>query len=128
MSKPNGGSPLSYWGSLAAAADTGQLYLSLEFARECAAACDSHLAKLTDRQLDAKNLPRLSGYGDFTSGKHLAEILSDKMSGSGNSLVTVLHSHIDVVTEMQTLFAKFFTATQQIDDDSSADISQNGRN
>lgn len=128
MSRSSEGPASGYWSSLADAADTGHLFLAPEVAKECANACDEYLGRLRATMEAAQALPRITGYGEFISGKQLAEILSDKMSGSGNSLVTVLQSHIEVVMEMQTVFAKFFTATQQIDDDSSADISRNGPN
>lgn len=116
----------TYWQWLADAADAGHLYLSPEAAAKCDASCERYLEKLRLHKADARSLSVVKGYGDFQSGRDLAEIYSLKAAGGANSLESVLQSHIDVVLEMQTVFRKFFTITADNDQINASDLAADG--
>jgi hypothetical protein len=71
-------------------------------------------------------LANTSGWGDFDSGKELARIFSEKAVGGDDNMVDVLQSHIDVVEQMQVVFKKFFTATDNVDETNAADVRAQG--
>lgn len=116
--------PLTYWQSLAVAADEGHLFLNAEAASSCHRACSIYLQQLEDRQYEAEQLADISGWGDFNSGQQLRQIYADKAVGGSNNMVTVLQSHIDVVTEMQAVFAKFFAATNDTEQQNASAIGE----
>ena len=118
--------PVSYWRSLAIAADSGHLFLNSEAAAVCSLACDDYIARLKLHQTRARELVDVTGWGDFDSGKELARIFSEKAVGGDDNMVDVLQSHIDVVEEMKVVFNKFFTATDNVDDTNAADVRAQG--
>lgn len=117
------GEPLTYWQSLAVAADQGQLFLNSEAAQACSAACDDYISQLVGHREKAKELANADGWGDFESGRQLRTIFREKAVGGDNNLVDVLEGHIQVVREMQIVFRKFFTDTEARDQDNAADLS-----
>lgn len=119
---------LTYWQALARAADEGHLFLDAQAASACSAACDEYIGKLRGHQSKADELGNVSGWGDFASGKDYQRILSEKAVGGDNNMVDVLQSHIDVVEEMKSVFNKFFTATQAVDDATAAEVGAQGPN
>jgi hypothetical protein len=114
--------PVSYWQSLSIAADEGNLFLGSEAAAKCSRACDGYLDKLREHQTRAKELAKVEGLGEFESGKALRNRFAEKAMGGPNNLVDVLQSHIDVVTEMQVVFKKFFDDTIATDDQNASSI------
>lgn len=114
--------PSTYWQSLAVAADEGHLFLNAEAASSCHAACSEYLQQLEDRQYEAEQLADISGWGDFNSGQQIRQIYADKAVGGNNNMVKVLQSHIDVVTEMQAVFSKFFAETNDTEHQNAGDI------
>jgi hypothetical protein len=114
----------TYWQSLAAAAESGQLYLDQDIARQCNDTCTTYLEKLDERRKEAVRLADVQGYGDFEMGKQFAQILSEKAVGGQNSMVGVIDSHIQVVKEMQAVFRKFFNHYTDIDADTASDDAQ----
>ncbi|MGB2949896.1 hypothetical protein C5142_23075 [Rhodococcus sp. BGS-1C] len=118
--------PLTYWQSLAVAADQGHLYLNPDAAAACSSACDTYLWKLRDSKARAVELAEIDGYGDFKSGQALRQIFADKAVGGEDNMVDVLQSHIDVVEQMQVVFNKFFTATDNVDDTNAANVRAQG--
>lgn len=124
----NPGEPLTYWQSLAVAADHGHLYLNPEAARACSEACDNFILKLESHKSTAKTLANVDGWGDFDSGRALRKVFSEKAVGGDNNMVDVLESHIQVVREMQIVFRKFFAATEALDGENAADLTQSGPN
>ncbi len=120
------GVPNTYWEALAEAADRGQLYLNPEAAKACDAACDSYVARLIEHQERAADLAEADGWGEFSAGQQLREVFARKAVGGENNMVDVLQSHIDVVKEMQTVFRKFFVATEAVDEHSATDIGVQG--
>lgn len=67
----NLGEPLTYWQSLAVAADQGHLYLNPEVAKACSDACDTYIGQLVGHKDMAKDLANVDGWGDFDSGRAL---------------------------------------------------------
>ncbi|MGA9870570.1 MAG: hypothetical protein WBQ44_05425 [Rhodococcus sp. (in: high G+C Gram-positive bacteria)] len=124
MTEPT--TPSTLWQSLAVAADQGQLVLEPGVAEACRTACDDYIAQLREHQSKAVQLGDISGWGDFESGKQLQTIFSKKAIGGPNNMVDVLESHIHVVLEMRAVFAKFFVATEGVDDANVADIQAEG--
>lgn len=124
MSDPNG--PTTQWQALAVAADAGQLFLDAGAARECFSACNVYISQLRDHQEVAGGLVNIRGWGDFNSGLQLRDILAAKAVGGENNMVDVLQSHIDVVEEMKVVFAKFFTAYEDVDRSNAADLRADG--
>ena len=120
------GEPLTYWQSLAVAADQGQLFLNPEAAQACSSACDDYIKKLDVHKATAKGLAAADGWGDFDSGKQLRTIFREKAEGGDNNMVDVLDGHIQVVREMQIVFRKFFTATEAQDQANAAGLEQTG--
>ena len=116
------------WKALALAADRGDLLLDQNAARKCSDACESYLEKLARRQKETEGLAKLSGWGDFTAGQQLMGIYASKASGGENSMVDVLQSHIDVVTEMKAVFDKFFTVTDDNEHQNASAIGSVGQN
>ncbi|MDJ0396035.1 hypothetical protein QMK17_22185 [Rhodococcus sp. G-MC3] len=116
--------PMTYWQSLAAAADRGELFLDPEVAAICSKSCTNYVAKLQESIASAKLLAGIDGWGEFQSGQALREIYAKKAVGGENNMVDVLQSHIDVVTEMQAVFKKFFVDTTVTDVGTAADIGQ----
>ncbi|RRQ27359.1 hypothetical protein DK926_12745 [Rhodococcus sp. Eu-32] len=116
------------WQALANAADNGQLYLNPDAAVSCSRACDEFLEKLVAHQAAARLLADVNGLGEFESGRALRVRFAQKAMGGANNLVDVLQSHIDVVTEMQIVFKKFFADTTAVDTRNSMAIDQNGPN
>ncbi len=119
-------SPLQHWSDLATAADAGQLFLEPTAARECNQACEEYLSILRVQKQKAVALGDVRGMGEFPSGIALAKKFSLKAVGGENNLADVLQSHIDVVMAMQTVFRKFFDATETTDQDSGILIGQEG--
>lgn len=117
---------MTYWQSLAVAADGGHLFLNPEAAAACSHACDDYVEKLKLHQTRARELVDITGWGDFDSGRELQRIFAEKAAGGPNNMVDVLQSHIDVVREMQVVFGKFFTATQAVDDVNATHIQAQG--
>ncbi|WP_037143966.1 hypothetical protein [Rhodococcoides fascians] len=115
---------LTYWQGLALAADSGQLYLDENTARECDQACQQYLYKLDIHKESASLLAKVDGYGDFEMGKQFAQFLSEKAVGGQNSMVGVIDSHIQVVKEMQAVFQKFFNHYTDTDADNASDVAQ----
>ncbi|WP_255122683.1 hypothetical protein [Rhodococcus sp. 14-2470-1b] len=115
---------LTYWQSLAVAADNGQLYLDADTARQCDQTCVNYLDRLDRHRETARRLAKIDGYGDFEMGRQFAQILSDKAAGGQNSMVGVIDSHIQVVKEMQAVFQKFFNHYTDIDADTASDVAQ----
>ncbi|WP_037182280.1 hypothetical protein [Rhodococcoides fascians] len=105
------GQPLTYWQSLAVAADNGDLYLNAEAARACSESCDAYIDRLRGHQSKATELSYVTGWGDFDMGKQIAQVFSQKAVGGENNMVDVLEGHIEVVRQMQAVFKKFFTDT-----------------
>lgn len=126
MSDPSG--PSTQWQALAVAADDGQLFLDAEAARACFSACDVYISQLRDHQRAATRLANISGWGDFASGLQLRDILAAKAVGGENNMVDVLQSHIDIVEEMKVVFAKFFTAYEDVDQSHAAGLRAEGPN
>ncbi|SNS94629.1 hypothetical protein [Rhodococcoides kyotonense] len=124
MSAP--GDQLTNWQSLAAAAETGHLFLNAEAAATCSEACTTYIAKLEQHKASAMELVEVNGLGEFESGKDLRDKFSKKAFGGDNSLVDVLQSHIDVVGRMRIDFDKFFDATNQQDEMNAAALEQHG--
>lgn len=124
----NLGAPLTYWQSLAVAADQGHLYLNSEAAKACSDACDIYIGRLVGHKDTAKDLANVDGWGDFDSGRALRKIFSEKAVGGDNNMVDVLESHIQVVREMQIVFRKFFAETEALDGENAADLTQSGPN
>ncbi|KZF07322.1 MAG: hypothetical protein WBD41_05600 [Rhodococcus sp. (in: high G+C Gram-positive bacteria)] len=124
MSDPQ--NDMTYWQSLAVAADEGHLFLNPEAAAACSSACDIYIDQLKLHQDSAKLLANVSGWGDFASGQQLQKIFSEKAVGGDNNMVDVLQSHIDVVEEMKVVFSKFFSATQAIDEANAAGVQAQG--
>ena len=118
--------PVSYWRSLAIAADSGHLFLNSEAAAACSLACDDYIARLKLHQTRARELVDVTGWGDFDSGKELARIFSEKAAGGEDNMVDVLQSHIDVVEEMKVVFGKFFAATEAADAANATDLQAQG--
>lgn len=116
----------TYWQALADAADRGDLYLDPDAARACDSACTTYLQQLRDRQVEARDLAEVGGWGDFESGQQFRQILADKAVGGANNMVDALQSHIEVVLEMQAVFAKFFTSTTDTDYTTASEIGSNG--
>lgn len=114
----------TYWQSLAAAAESGQLYLDQDIARQCSDSCTTYLEKLDERREEAVRLADVQGYGDFEMGKQFAQILSEKAVGGQNSMVGVIDSHIQVVKEMQAVFQKFFDQYSDTEDATASDVAQ----
>ncbi len=108
---PDLSSPVTHWRAVADEADRGNLFLDELAARQCSLACDNYIRRLRDRQDQAKELAKLSGWGDFSAGRQLSDFYARRAVGGENSMVNVLQSHIDVVTEMKAVFDKFFTVT-----------------
>ncbi|MCC8929045.1 MULTISPECIES: hypothetical protein [Nocardiaceae] len=124
MGDPN--QPTTYWQSLAIAADQGHLFLNPSAASACYRACDEYIAKLRDHQTKAGQLGKISGWGDFKSGTELRDMFAAKAVGGDDNMVDVLQSHIDVVEQMQVVFKKFFTATDNVDETNAADVRAQG--
>ncbi|WP_245819959.1 hypothetical protein [Rhodococcoides yunnanense] len=99
------------WGSLARAADSGDLHLDVDAARSCDEACVEYLEKLYAHQGVALSLTDVEVLGSFDFGIALAKTFSEKAVGGANNVVDALQSHIDVVMQMQAVFQEFFTAT-----------------
>lgn len=118
--------PTTYWQDLGLAADRGELFLRSDAAASCYAACEEYIAKLRDHQAKAGQLGTVSCWGEFESGKQLQRIYADRAVGGEGSLVDVLQSHIDVVSEMQAVFRKFFVATEATDVGNATDIGVHG--
>ncbi|WP_072806939.1 hypothetical protein [Rhodococcoides yunnanense] len=121
---PESTKPTSFWAAMATEVDRGNLSLSPEAAAQCDAACTNFIAKLEAHRLNAGVLREVKGLGTFPSGIELAQKFSEKAAGGTNSLVDVLQSHIDVVMQMQAVFQKFFSATDTVDQDNAAAITQ----
>ncbi|WP_186629096.1 hypothetical protein [Rhodococcus sp. BP22] len=117
---------IEYWTNLATAADEGQLFLDPRAAMDCDKACAVYIENLVENRRRAMNLADVRGMGSFESGIALARKFSLKADGGTNNLVDVLQSHIDVVTAMQTVFRKFFDATETTDQDNGSLIGQEG--
>ena len=116
----NDGDSLTYWQSLAVAADEGDLYLNEEAARMCSASCDAYIDRLREHQFTAKELANVTGWGDFDMGKQIAQVFSQKAVGGENNMVDVLQGHIEVVCQMQAVFKKFFTDTVARDEETAS--------
>ena len=110
--------PVTYWQALAVAADTGQLYLNSDAAEQCSNACDDYIELL--------KLAHADGWGEFESGKDLRTMFREKAVGGEDNMLDVLQSHIDVVEQMQVVFKKFFTATDNVDETNAADVRAQG--
>ena len=123
---PESVGPSTYWQNLAVAADAGELFLNEEAAKKCHAACVAYLEKLEGHVERAQLLANVEGYGEFTSGQELADMFSKKAVGGDDNMVDVLKGHIQVVTEMQAVFQKFFTVYDGTDEDNSTAINQTG--
>ncbi|MDJ0396043.1 hypothetical protein QMK17_22225 [Rhodococcus sp. G-MC3] len=121
-------SPLTYWQSLAVAADRGQLFLNSEAAAACNKACEDYIDKLKLSKNKAGDLANADGWGEFESGKQIRKLFSEKAIGGKNNMVDVLQSHIDVVEQMQAVFRKFFVLTYATDSDNASDLQQHGPN
>jgi hypothetical protein len=119
-------SQLTYWQNLANAVDSGNLYLNPTAAKKCNTLCAEYLARLDIHRKRAFELANVHGYGDFDSGKQLADMFSEKAVGGEDNMVDVLDSHIQVVKEMQAVFQKLFTATDDTDQSNSTAIGQVG--
>ncbi|MET4046345.1 MULTISPECIES: hypothetical protein [unclassified Rhodococcus (in: high G+C Gram-positive bacteria)] len=119
-------SPLQHWSDLATAADSGQLFLNPNAARDCNQACEEYLSILRVQKQKAAALGDVRGMGEFPSGIALAKKFSLKAVGGENNLVDVFQSHIDVVMAMQAVFRKFFDATETTDQDNASRIGQEG--
>ncbi|WP_167675429.1 hypothetical protein [Rhodococcus sp. B10] len=117
---------MTHWQMLAAAADSGHLFLNEEAAKRCSAACTTYIAKLREYQIQTEDLTDVRGLGSFESGKHLRDRFSQKASGGKNNLVDVLQSHIDVVERMRVVFNKFFDATTRQDEMNATALNQQG--
>lgn len=117
-------SPTSYWNSLAIAADQGHLFLDSEAAANCSQACDEYIGQLRESIAKAKVLAGIDGWGEFNSGKEIRKIYAAKAVGGPNSMVDVLEGHIDVVSEMQVVFQKFFVDTGAVDDANATELGQ----
>ncbi|WP_037138743.1 hypothetical protein [Rhodococcoides fascians] len=122
------GEPITHWQALALAADRNQLYLNPEAAQACHSACDEYILKLKTHQETARMLADVRGLGNFDMGLQLQQVFANKAVGGANNMVDVLQSHIDVVEEMKVVFAKFFVATQDVDDDNAAGLIAEGPN
>lgn len=118
--------PLTYWQSLAVAADQGDLFLDAEAAAECSSACSDYIARLVLHQTKAKSLADIRGWGDFDSGRTIRKIYAEKAVGGENNMVDVLEGHIEVVRQMQAVFQKFFVDTGATDDGNATDLGQQG--
>ncbi|OZC49107.1 hypothetical protein CH289_18205 [Rhodococcus sp. RS1C4] len=116
----NDAEPLTYWQSLAEAADNGHLYLNHEAARACSSSCDAYIDRLREHQFTAKQLGDVTGWGDFDMGKQIAQVFSQKAVGGENNMVDVLQGHIEVVRQMQAVFKKFFTDTVARDEETAS--------
>jgi len=116
----NEGESLTYWQSLAMAADNGHLYLDQDAARACSASCDEYIKKLVKHQNAAKQLADVTGWGDFDMGKQIEQVFSQKAVGGENNRVDVLQGHIEVVCQMQAVFKKFFTDTVARDEETAS--------
>ncbi|OZC84455.1 hypothetical protein CH304_18660 [Rhodococcus sp. 15-649-1-2] len=114
------GDSLTYWQSLAVAADAGDLYLNQDAARACSASCDEYIKKLLNHRDEAKQLGDVTGWGDFDMGKQIAQVFSQKAVGGENNMVDVLEGHIEVVRQMQAVFKKFFTDTVARDEETAS--------
>lgn len=117
---------MSHWQYLAVAADEGNPYLDSSVAERCHRACELFVARLEEHQYAAKNLTNIDAWGTFTAGQQLRHIYADKAFGGGNNMYDVLQSHIDVVLEMQAVFAKFFTVTSVNERQNAQDIASQG--
>lgn len=118
----------AYWTDLAVAADEGDLYLNPAAAQACDSACANYIDKLIAHQRLARDLADVQGFGSLPSGVALAERFSKKAvdADGTNNLVDVLQSHIDVVMAMQAVFRKFFTDTENTDEQNASGISAQG--
>jgi hypothetical protein len=124
---PEGTKAISaYWTDLAVAADEGNLYLNPVAAQACDSVCSSYIDKLIGHQRLARDLADVEGFGSLPSGIALATRFSEKAAGGPNNLVDVLQSHIDVVMAMQAVFRKFFTDTQDTDEQNASGIATQG--
>ncbi len=118
--------PVTYWQALAVAADTGQLYLNSDAAEQCSNACDDYIELLKGHRLEPYKLAHADGWGEFESGKDLRTMFREKAVGGEDNMLDVLQSHIDVVEQMQVVFKKFFTATDNVDETNAADVRAQG--
>lgn len=114
----------SQWQALATAADEGHLFLDPDTAEACHHACVLFIEQLVNHQNEAKGLVDINGWGTFKAGQQLRQIYADKAFGGDNNMYDVLQSHIDVVTEMQAVFAKFFTLTGDNERQNALEIQQ----
>ncbi|WP_072806937.1 hypothetical protein [Rhodococcoides yunnanense] len=114
----------THWAYLADAVEQGNLYLDPETARQCFQVCEEFIGELNLHKDVAVHLADVKGLGSFDSGIALAKTFSEKAVGGANNLVDVLQSHIDVVMQMQAVFQKFFSATDTVDQDNAAAITQ----
>lgn len=119
-------SQMSFWQSMAVQAEKGNLYLSADVAKQCSESCTAYIKKLVLHQDKAEDLASIDGWGSFSSGQQLRELYARKAVGGENSMYDVLQSHIDVVTEMQAVFRKFFVDTTDADQGTSVDIASSG--
>ncbi|WP_254699158.1 hypothetical protein [Rhodococcus sp. SGAir0479] len=93
------------WESLAASANTGELYLERGVAQRCAAGCNQFLDELRELRDRAAELAVVEGLGDrLSSGVALASKFARKATGGDYSLDRALADHIAIVEQMRTVF------------------------
>ncbi len=103
------------WSHLATEAAAGRLKLDADIARDLDMACDKRLADLRKMLTRAVNLQSISGFGDLPSGNALERKFRAKAAGDEMSLDAVLKQHIQVVTDMQTVFRSTLAGYQETD-------------
>lgn len=86
-------------------AKAGEVYLDNEAAAyNCFKACDKRLDDLRELLTLARNVQRVSGFGDFNMGRDLEKKFLAQATGEPNSIDAVIQKDIEVVKELREVF------------------------
>ncbi len=110
------------WRNLLGRADSGELYLDPETGKGLDKVCDDHVRKLESVLRSARFLSRITGFGDFDSGRILEKKFSALASGDDRALDTVLEQHIEAINITKEVVAKAIANYVALDDEQRAEI------
>ncbi|MGF6887040.1 hypothetical protein ABIA39_004174 [Nocardia sp. GAS34] len=96
----------SQWKTLLDKANSGELYLDPETGKGLDKVCDDHIDELNKVLTSSLFLDRITGFGNFNSGKTLEKKFSAIANGDDRSLNTVIKQHIDSVNTAKQVVAK----------------------
>ncbi|WP_330251578.1 hypothetical protein OG874_36435 [Nocardia sp. NBC_00565] len=112
------------WSQLLERANAGELSLSPEVGKDLDKVCDDHIDRLNTVLALTDNISRITGFGDFPSGKILEKKFSETASGTDRSLDAVVKQHIDAVETAKEVVAKAIANFVAQDQDRASQLTQ----